>query len=68
MPSPRQHAPDENKGASAEIAVSHLMHAQGIGVEISGHHAQLQKRGFANVQTRGSKLWVLVSTFTLELR
>ena len=35
MPSPGQNALDKNKGASAERAVSHCMHAQGTGVENS---------------------------------
>ena len=35
MPSLGQNASDENKGASAESAVSHCMHAKGTGVENS---------------------------------
>ena len=49
-PSPGKNAPDENRGAGVESAVSHCMHAQGTGIEISsgfrtGHRAQLQNVG-----------------------
>ena len=65
MPSPGQNASDENKCASAGSAVSHCMHAQGTGVEISsgfrtGHRTQLLLNMGSHQcsNTNGHQLWI----------